>query len=229
MLGGEAGSRVAGFWLAVGREPPVEPDHLGALLGLWAALAEAEEGEPVPARRRLRERARAALLHEHLLPWLPLWLARVDEIGAPPYRAWAALLGATLRREAARAEMPSFPVHLAWAPAPPDPRASGPSAFPGSLLVPVRTGMILVRDDLARCAHETGLGLRQGERRWVLAALLGQDASAVLAWLGGEARRQSDLLEAWRPVLGPVADFWRLRARASARLLDELAAEAVRA
>jgi hypothetical protein len=89
--------------------------------------------------------------------------------------------------------------------------------------------MILVRDDLARCARETGLGLRQGERRWVLESFLGQDAPATLAWLGGEAHRQSGLVEGWRTCLGPVADFWSGRARECARLLGELATEAVRA
>ena len=38
MMGGEARDRVAGFWRAVGRTPPPEPDHLAALLGLYAAL-----------------------------------------------------------------------------------------------------------------------------------------------------------------------------------------------
>jgi TorA maturation chaperone TorD len=39
MLGGEAAARIAGFWRAVGRTPPAEPDHLAALLGLYASLA----------------------------------------------------------------------------------------------------------------------------------------------------------------------------------------------
>src|SRR5207244_505396 len=38
MIGGEALDRVAGFWRALGLEPPPEPDHLAALLGLAAAL-----------------------------------------------------------------------------------------------------------------------------------------------------------------------------------------------
>ena len=41
-LGGPARDRVAGFWRAVGLTPPAEPDHLAALLGLLAALADAE-------------------------------------------------------------------------------------------------------------------------------------------------------------------------------------------
>src|SRR6266496_675887 len=38
MLGGEAGDRVAGFWRALQLRPPAEPDHLAALLGLYAPL-----------------------------------------------------------------------------------------------------------------------------------------------------------------------------------------------
>ena len=40
MLGGEARSRVTGFWLALGLEPPTEPDHLAAaILAVIVAIA----------------------------------------------------------------------------------------------------------------------------------------------------------------------------------------------
>src|SRR5438105_1113576 len=60
-LGGEARDRVAGFWRALALVPPAEPDHLAALLGLYASLAEAEEAEPEEARRLLQREARRAL------------------------------------------------------------------------------------------------------------------------------------------------------------------------
>ncbi|HAC46500.1 MAG TPA: hypothetical protein DCF65_10605, partial [Chloroflexi bacterium] len=70
-LGGEARDRVAGFWRALHLTPPAEPDHLAALLGLYATLADMEAAEQDPARRQLRRSSRQALLWEHLLSWLP--------------------------------------------------------------------------------------------------------------------------------------------------------------
>ena len=60
MLGGEAADRVAGFWRALGREVPGEPDHLSALLGLYAGLADAEARESAGAGRILRRESRKA-------------------------------------------------------------------------------------------------------------------------------------------------------------------------
>src|SRR6202011_5683967 len=45
-IGGEGADRVAGFWRAIGIAPPAEPDHLAALLGLYARLGEAAAGGP---------------------------------------------------------------------------------------------------------------------------------------------------------------------------------------
>jgi TorA maturation chaperone TorD len=118
MMGGEARSRVAGFWRALGYDPPGEPDHLASLLGLYAALAEAEargraggavEGGAAQARggaesragaegRLLRE-SRMALLHEHLAPWVFSYLTRVRELTDGVYGAWAGLLERTLRAD----------------------------------------------------------------------------------------------------------------------------------
>src|SRR5918996_3366147 len=114
MLGGAARERIAGFWRALGLVPPAEPDHLAALLGLYAALADDERAQPDGARRALRRQARAALLHEHLLSWLGPWLARVAELGGAWHRAWANLLTDALAREAGElltGEEP-LPAHL---------------------------------------------------------------------------------------------------------------------
>jgi hypothetical protein len=133
MLGGEARGRVAGFWQALGILPPSEPDHLGTLLGLLAELVERESDEEEPAARLLLGRARAALLREHLEPWLPAFLGRVKELGGAYYAAWADLLMDALRHEASRGrELPSdrertaqveMPLHLRRVPGVPDPRA----------------------------------------------------------------------------------------------------------
>jgi hypothetical protein len=201
----------------VGREAPADPDHLGALLGLYAALAEEERGEKDPARRALRRRARAALLWEHLLSWLPAFLVRARELGSPAYRAWAGILGEALADEARSLPEPFEPD--------PDANAQG-EAFLAAVLTPVRSGVVLTGDDLGRCARDAGLGLRRGERRWVLGALLSQDAPATLAWLAAEAGRQAEMLSALPPALGTVRDFWSARARTSAVRLAALGEDA---
>ena len=228
MLGGEARDRVAGFWSAVGHAPPDEPDHLSALLGLYASLAEAEAA-PDLAEGRLGRRAREALLHEHLAPWLPFFLERVAESGAPFYAAWAELLARVLDGELAAAPPPPEPpLHLRAAPALPDPRIEGADAFLAGLLAPLRTGVILTRADLAGLAKRLGLGVRMGERRRMLEQLLGQEAEPVLEALAAEAVARSRRHAARAVSLGPSADFWAGRARAAAALLGELAAEARR-
>ncbi len=119
MMGGEAQARVAGFWQALGYEPPAEPDHLSALLGLYASLSEAarphakqaagptaKEGagpqDTTTAHRRLVEQSARALLEEHLAPWVFAFLTRVSELSAGVYRRWAELLEVTLREELRR-------------------------------------------------------------------------------------------------------------------------------
>lgn len=247
MMGGEARDRVAGFWRAVGATPPAEPDHLGALLGLWAALEEnpASPGErgadPSLAEVALRRRAVDALLWEHILPWVPAWAARAVDLGDPYYGRWAEILfelladrapgvmdrvtsGGDVNREGGEA---SLPVHLRAAPGLPDPRSPVRGAgdrFLDALLAPVRSGMILTRMDLLRAGRELGLGVRVGERKYTLRALLGQDPGSTLRWITGESERWSDRHGSRRmEAFGPIARFWQDRARQGAALLSELA------
>lgn len=224
MLGGEAGDRVAGFWRALGQVPPAEPDHLAALLGLYASLAEAEEREADAAARLLRREARRALLWEHLLCWLPPYLAKVEEIGAPAYRTWAATLRDALLAEAETlAPEPLLPLHLRSVPG-----LEADDPLDG-LLAPARSGMLLVRDDLGRAARELGLGLRVAERRYVLRSLLAQDVPGTLSWLAGEAEGWAARHRVARAALGPIAEFWSERAQSAAVLLAGAAEEAARA
>ena len=83
MLGGEAQNRVAGFWGALGRNPPSEPDHLAALLGLYATLSEqiglvgtssSELSHFSEAEALMITQGRDALLQEHIAPWVPAYL-----------------------------------------------------------------------------------------------------------------------------------------------------------
>jgi Nitrate reductase delta subunit len=212
MLGGEARDRVAGFWRALGVQPPPEPDHLAVLLSLYAALAERDE----PSRH--------ALLWEHLLPWLVPYLARMRETGGDCYGPWAAALCDLLCAEAKAAGPPARePLHFRRAPALPDPRDGDADAFLAGLLAPARAGMIVLRSDLVRAAHHLGTGARVAERAYVLRSLLAQDRPSTLRWLASEATRQATLHLASPNELHPITHWWHGRATTTATFLQELA------
>lgn len=213
-LGGEARDRVAGFWRALGLVPPAEPDHLAALLGLYAETASV--GAPEPARR--------ALLWEHLLSWLPAYLAKAQERAPAPFSRWAELLEEALLAEAER--LPSeglVPLHLREARPLPDPREVGATAFLEALLAPVRSGFLVTSADVRHAARDLHLGLRVGERSFVLRALLAQDPEATLRWLAAEAEGWAERHRRQGDALAPVGEVWAERAERAAALLEELA------
>lgn len=213
-LGGEARDRVAGFWRALGLVPPAEPDHLAALLGLYAEAG--QSGAPETALR--------AFLWEHLLSWLPLYLAKAQELAPDPYRRWAELLEEALLAEART--LPSeglVPLQLREACPVPDPRRDGADAFVDGLLAPARSGIVLTRADLRRAARDLSLGLRVGERSFVMRALLGQAAEATLGWLTVESERWAERHRRHGAVLAPVGELWAQRAERTAALLEGLA------
>lgn len=227
MMGGEARDRIAGFWRALGAVPPPEPDHVAVMLSLYAELAEREATAADDRARAIARRARAAFLWEHLLSWLPPWLAAIEgEPSTPPFYArWARLLTAALDGEARAVEAASssLPLHLRAAPPLPDTHGDRRSIL-AALLAPVRTGVILTRDDLVRAAEATGLGVRAGERRFVLEALLSQDAATSLRALSRIARARSERNRSISPAA--IATFWSERAAATATWLDQLASVA---
>ena len=223
MMGGEAADLVAGFWRAVGHVPPPEPDHLSALLGLYATLLGAEQSVD-GAEAGLVARSRSALLHEHIAPWVFSFLDRVQALAGGFYASWASLLSQVLWEELARGpHVDTLPLHLREAPGLPDPREQGGAAFLDGLLAPVRTGMILARADLVRIAHDLELGVRMGERRYVIENLLGQEPVGILEGLAAEADAWRERHAAREEGLGPAGAFWVQRARTAAELLRELA------
>ena len=234
MMGGEARDRIAGFWRAVGLTPPAEPDHLAALLGLYASLAEREGGAEDPAEVVLLRESRRALLEEHLTPWVFAFLARVRELTSGTYERWAALLeealmlevGALAEGRADGAGHTTLSSHLQSAPPLPDPREEGGAAFLAGLLAPVCSGAFLTRADLALLAQRLELGLRAGERRYALESLLAQDAEGVLRGLANEVRRQAEAHRGRAGIVGPSAAFLAERAESAAALLEALAVEA---
>lgn len=223
MLGGESRDRVAGFWRALGLTPPGEADHLTTLLALYAELRERHEAEAGPTGRSALDRASDALLWEHLLPWVPLYARKMRAIGNEFYAAWATLLERTLLAQAQeRAPLALLPLHLREAPPFADPRDEGARPFIAALLAPVRSGFILVRDDLARAARDLNLGLRQGERRFVLESLFAQERAPVLAWLEAEAAAAPQQYHAIDGLPRSIRDFWCARATGTAALLRTL-------
>lgn len=211
MLGGEARDRIAGFWRALKLSPPAEPDHLASLLGFYASLCE----------RPQLAAARKVFFWEHLMSWLPGWLGRVEEIAAEPfYASWARLLRTTLFEEAqALGEEPALSAHLRDAPFWSPDEHSGAELLP-KLLSPVRTGVIIAREDLRRIGRQHRLAIRAGERRYVLENLLAQDAGETLRALAAEARRQAERQRRW--FAGSVARFWSARAMRTAEALESL-------
>lgn len=226
MMGGEARDRVAGFRRAMGLEAEAEEDHLTSLLALLVALDGWQREERTEARRVLLDQARVTLVWEHMASWLGLYLASFEGCGDDFYEAWATLLGETLDEVTGEVELPRYlPAALRAAPGLADPRREGGAAFVSSLLAPVRSGVVVLRDDLVRLGDEVGLACRAGERRYVLRSFFAQDPAGTLRWLASHARGWSERVAGRGPE--PIARWWAARAGESARLLAGLAREAV--
>lgn len=217
MLGGEAAERIAGFWRALRIPVPADPDHLTALLGLYACLIEAEAGEPTGPPRVLLRHAGAALLHEHLLSWLLAYTHAMSDAAPPAYAAWAGLLREAICGEAAEVGVPHrVSAHLRAAP---PPTVTDMDALLEHLLCPVRSGLIMTRGHLAGLARGGGLGLRLGDRRRVLRSLIEQDPATALPMLADQARGWAARHRADSPSAGPIATHWADRATATAQML----------
>jgi TorA maturation chaperone TorD len=228
MLGGEARDLIAGFWRALQQTPPHEPDHLSVMLALYAELRELETDATDDARRESWQRARKAYLWEHLLSWLPAYLSKLNEIATPFYRRWGELLLDALLEEARETgAQAQLSLHLRNGATPlVDPREGATGEFLQTLLSPARSGMILVRSDLTRAARQLELGLRVGERKYVLESLFAQDARGVLGWLAREATAWGERHRQQQETLGVIARAWEAKAAAAAQLLEELKATA---
>lgn len=220
-LGGEGFDRVAGFWRALGLPPPKDADHLGVLLMFLAHLGElAQASEAGPTRERLL-RARAALFHEHIWSWAPGYLAAVLRLRVPTVAEWARLTRQALDEVHAVLPAPEKePLALREAPAP----LSADDSFDDTLdalVAPIRTGMILTAADLAVGAAQAGVGLRRGERRFALKAMLEQDAPATLDWLQRQASEWA-LQHRAGSADDITARWWADRASGTAEVLQQL-------
>ncbi len=220
-LGGVGADRVAGLWRALRLDPPAEPDHLGYLLGFYAELGEAAEEGAGLTRARL-ENARRTLLFEHILSWIPVYTMAIEQDSSygPAAQEWGRLLVDAMTAEVVETSPPDrLPLALRSAP-------SVDHEFDrGELLniatTPIRSGFILTRSALSHLAGQAGLGVRHGERRFALGAMMDQDPVKTLTALSRYARHWSSRL-ATRPVIEaiePVVRWWSDRALATAELL----------
>ena len=225
-IGGEGADRVAGFWRAIGITPPAEPDHLAALLGLYARLGEAAAGARRPVTAAALAQSQAVLFWEHLWPWLPGYLDAVADLAVPSLTAWTGLVRRAIAAEyRAQAPCPRQPLALRAAPPAAGP-AAGPEAGPRDLVelvtIPVRSGLILTRRRLAEGAGRAGVGFRIGERRFALRAMLEQDPRATLAWLAGEAGRWQQRHRDRLPG-DQINGWWAARAARTGQVLRDYA------
>jgi TorA maturation chaperone TorD len=223
-LGGEAADRAAGFWRAMGLTPPAEPDHLAALLALYAWLGEAAGEAARPATAQTLARFQAALFWEHLWSWLPGYLAAAAGLPARGLARWARLTWQVIAAEQRALPAPGR-LPLALRAAPPQPgRLASLAEVTGALLTPARSGLIITRRQLAAGAAEAGVGYRAGERRFTLRAMLEQDAAATLRWAAGQARWWQRS-HARRCGADPACRWWAGRAGGTVRMLRFAVAE----
>jgi hypothetical protein len=217
-IGGEGADRVAGFWRAIGISPPAEPDHLAALLGLYARLGEATTEARRPATAAALAQSQAVLFWEHVWPWLPAYLDAVTDLAVPSLTGWADLARRALAAEYARQPpCPRRPLALRAAPPGAQPGVS-PAGLAELATIPVRSGLILTRRRLAEGAGQAAVGFRIGERRFALRAMLEQDPRATLGWLAGEAGRWRQRHRGRAPG-DPITGWWAARAARTTQVL----------
>lgn len=220
-LGGEGTDRVCGLWRALDLDPPSDADHLGWLFALYAELGEAADQTGSDRSRQRLDHIRAALLWEHLWSWIPGYLdaAAGQE---PSAAAWVRLVRRVLERETrATPGARGLPLALRSAPEAIS-EDTGYAELLDALTAPVRTGFVLTYRDLSVASRSLGLGLRRGERRFALKAMLEQDPSATFTWLGSHARRWAALHRDRSPVPADPSPWWERRALESAAVFDSL-------
>lgn len=224
-LGGAGADRVAGFWRAIGLIPPAEPDHLSQLLTLYACLGEAEQRAGARDAGTF-QRARSALLAEHLWSWVPGYLSSVSDLHCPALSIWAGIVRCALRREVRQGRpAPLLPLALRDAPPQIGPTV-GMDELLDALVAPVRSGFVLTHPSLSGIARRLGIAYRAGERRFALRAMLEQEAQGTLEGLATEAARWARRHQLEDRVEGRVARWWAGRAWSTASELAMLARSA---
>jgi hypothetical protein len=228
-MGGEAADRAAGYWRVLGLSVPTEPDHLACLLALYGHLGAALADAASPSARRAIASARAALLWEHLWPWVPGYCHAVASLGSEALGAWATTVQTVLATDLvdvpvdpAKQPARTLPLALRLAPAPLSADA-GLDQMLDALVAPLRSGIVLTRDSVARACRTVGVGLRVAERRFALRAMFEQDLPRTLTWLADEAQQWSE--QHRRAGTDCTSRWWAQRAAATAAFMDSLSQE----
>lgn len=226
-LGGEAADRVAGVWRTLGLLPPPDVDRLEVILSLYCALGEAAEHASSDLAKARFAHLRSAVFWEHLSPWARGYLEAVADAGA---QQWAQLTMRALEREAqASAPPPTLALALRQAPDAIHAEISREELL-DAVISPLRSGFVLCRRDLAQAAPTLGVGLRRGERRYALKAMLEQEPRDTVRWLQAHAtawstRHRSRRTAAAGRDAGTDTDaWWAGRAEQSALALAQIAA-----
>jgi hypothetical protein len=226
-LGGDGAERIAGVWRALGLVPPADSDHLAAIFALYAHLGHGAQLCRTAAARRRLDHIRGVVLWEHLCSWLPGYLAALAD--DPAAAAWVALTGKVLAEEARRSTAALLlPAALREAPEPIGIEIELHELL-DALVAPLRVGFVLSHSDLAAAADRLRVGLRRGERRFALDAMLRQDPAATLDWLAGHARRWSRVHSGEAQYARDTNLWWAGRSARTATTLEELARRALQA
>ena len=224
LIGGRARARIGAFLRAMEAPSLEEPDHLGTLLMTWSHIWRWQDEEEDDELRALYQRLEKELFWEHIASFAPAYLSAVEECGVEFYARWAErLLRFVQERAQSLGEADALPQHLAMAP--PLAELGMPEAIDNfeALLAPVRSGIIVVRDELLDHARARGLGRDVRDRAGVLHQLLQEDLRESLAWLAARSARWADLHR--EQPFGFVSKEWATRA---ARTRDFLEAAAER-
>lgn len=237
LLAGAESERVRAAHRAAGYTPGAaagDPDHLAHELALLSFLCGAEADAHADGLAGMAGTARtrqAAFLADHLLWWLPLFAHAVARHGDGFYAALAALtwdLAADHWQDVGGAADGAR-----WAPDEagdaPQPSADEARQITARLLLPVRSGLFLSREELAHCARQAGLPHGLGDRRQMLATLLDGatrfDHRAALTTALGEvvvAAQATWATPDFAPAPDAIRRFWQARLARTAALINGL-------
>ncbi len=190
-LGGEPAERIDGFLAAAGLEPMREATSLANQLVMLADLIDQLLKAPAGSQEASAlEKVLAALLFEHVLPWVPPYVTATTRL-EPRLSAWAGATVGTL------AELAGWLGLASWEITPSVLEGRGAAAEGASDLVamaasPYLCGTFLTKRVLFERAYEVGLAPRIGSRKFMIASLLEQSPTAAAAVLREEAEFQAE-------------------------------------
>ena len=215
--------------------PPTGPgaDHVGVQLDVLAFLCGAEADAlaagDVDAGRELRDHQRA-LLSDHLLPWLPLFLQAVVEEEDILFSTVAGLTATLIDDHVADVgcEVPGTGPACPPVPGLLDQPETGLREIADYLLTPAQSGLYISRDAIGRLGRDQRLPRGFGARRQLLHNLL--VAAASFDGLGPVMEELSAVSERTREALETQPEAfaapWLARLAATERILAGVAAKA---